>query len=317
MRLTITALLLLPGAAWAQSATTVDALTRLQEILELRLEDGQLSADALRPAVLVSATPRDPAELSWFSTRVVEVLVRTLGAGNLRLCEACMAPRFMASGEQLTLQAGPVGLDEVVRLDDLYRGSSEPARAGIWVDEQRGGISVRIVDLRTGRVLFAQNIDPDLNEVKNTARVYRMSEELERRARGDSLTQAFVDIGMFPGQHISLDWTDQWGETNRNLSGITLSVFDPVIGIGASHYRIVNVVNLSAGAKLIMSLPTAAVRVIGDNDSDVLDPLVTAVGVVRVPFGRSNYGALLAVSTNGQIGIGISLMNISILPFIP
>ena len=50
---------------------------------------------------------------------------------------------------------------------------------------------------------------------------------------------------------------------------------------------------------------------------DVLDPLVTVVGVARVPFGRSNYGGVVTVSTNGQVGIGISLLNISLLPVIP
>jgi len=44
---------------------------------------------------------------------------------------------------------------------------------------------------------------------------------------------------------------------------------------------------------------------------------LTGVAVVRVPFGRSNYGALLSASTNGQVGLGISLLNISLLPVIP
>ena len=38
---------------------------------------------------------------------------------------------------------------------------------------------------------------------------------------------------------------------------------------------------------------------------------------MRIPFGRSNYGALLTASTNGQVGFGISLMNISLLPVLP
>lgn len=308
--------------ASAQSATTVDALERLQETLELRVDQGQLQVESLRPAVLVSATARSPADQSWFVTRVVTALQAGLGSsamgpGGLRLCEACMAPRAFVDGSAVSLQTGPIGLDEVVRLDDLYRGDAEAARAAIWVDEQRGGVSIRIVDLHTGAVLFAQNIDPTLTEVKNTARMYTLSEELERRARGDSLTQSFVDVALYPAQHVSLDWTDQWGDTNRNLSGVTISLFDPVFGIGAAHYRVIDVLNVSVGAKLIMSVPTGAVRALGDNNEDVLDPLLTAVGVVRVPFGRSNYGALLTASTNGRIGFGISLMNINLIPVVP
>jgi hypothetical protein len=312
-------MLLGSGTVLADSATTRDALDRLTEILDLRLEDGRLSAESLRPAVLVSATPRDSASQAWYTTRVIELLERNLGAGSLRLCEACMAPRAHVDAGQMTFQTGPVALDEVVRLDDQYRGKAEPARAAIWIDEQRGGVSVRFVDLRTGRVLFAQNVDPSLVEVQNTERMYTLTQELERRARGDSLTQAFVDLVFYPGQHISLDWTDQWGASNKNLSGFTLSVIDPVVGVGAVHYRNVEPLHMTVGAKLIMSVPTAIVRAVGESESDmeVLDPMLTGVGVLRVPFGRSNFGAVLSASTNGQVGVGISLLNISLLPVLP
>lgn len=267
--------------------------------------------------MLVSATPRVPESQGWYITSVIQVLEKTLGEGGLRLCEACMAPRAFVDEAGLTLQTGPVGLDEVTRLDDQYRGEAEPARVGVWVDEHRGGVSARIVDLRTGRVVFAQNVDPTLVEVKNTARAYTLSEELERRARGDSLTQAFVDAAFYPGQHLSLDWTDQWGATNRNLSGVTLSVYDPVFGVGLAHYRVFEPLHVAVGGKLVMSLPTAIVRALDEDGDDVLDPILSVVGVVRVPFGRSNYGALLTASTNGQIGLGISLMNISLIPVLP
>ena len=179
------------------------------------------------------------------------------------------------------------------------------------------GVSVRIVDLRTGRVIFAQNVDPDLVEVANTERIYTLSEELERRARGDSLTQAFIDFALYPGQHISIDWTEQWGKRNNYLSGISLSALDPVLGIGASHYRAVDFFDVLVGTKVLVSAPTALVRSIGEDTGDVIDPLLTGVVLVRVPFGGSNYGAVLSASTNGQVGIGISLLNISLLPVIP
>ena len=56
---------------------------------------------------------------------------------------------------------------------------------------------------------------------------------------------------------------------------------------------------------------------VGGADTDVIDPLLTGVAITRVPFGRSNYGAILSVSTNGTVGLGISLMNISLLPVLP
>ena len=309
----------LVGAAHAGPDTTRDALDRLEEILELRIEDGAISPREVVPAIIVSTRPRYVESEAWFATRAIEAVQRSLGADNLRLCEACMAPRAWVVDGQLAYQTGPVGLDEVVRLDDQTRGNAAPARSAIWIDEHRGGVSVRIIDLSTGRILYAQNVDPFLVGNDNTERLYTMSEELERRARGESVTQAFVDFAVYPGQHLSLDWTDQWGPKNGSLSGVTLSLFDPVVGIGAVHYQRIKPLNILVGGKGIISLPTALVSAVDDSGGggDLLDPLLTVVGVIRVPFGRSNYGAIATASTNGEIGIGLSLMNIRLLPVIP
>ena len=310
------AALLLSGVAHADSAATRDALDRLEEILELRVEDGVLTPEVVMPAILVSTQPRYESSQAWFAVRAIEVLQRAFGSSGLRLCEACMAPRAHVAEGNLVYQTGAVSLEEIIRLDEQSRGDSRPARSAIWIDEHQGGVSVRIVDLRTARVLFAQNIDPNLIENANSQRMYTLSEELERRARGDSITQAFVDFAFYPGQHISVDWTEQWGKTNNYLSGITISIIDPLVGLGAVHYRATNVFDVLVGGKVIVSMPTALVNSIGD-PGGALDPLLTVVGVVRVPFGRSNYGGVLTASTNGEVGIGISLMNISLLPVLP
>ena len=315
--LLVTALLATP--AQADTVTTRDALDRLEEILQVRIDDGRLDPQEVMPAILVSAEPRYEASQDWFSVRVIEILQGAFGDGGLRLCEACMAPRAYVGNGLLNYQTGPVGLDEVIRLDDNSRGNAPPAQAAIWVEELVSGVAIRIVDLDTARVLFAMNVDPNLIENERSRRNYTLSQELDRRARGDSITQSFVDLALYPGQHLSADFTDQWGPNNRNLSGVTLSLFDPIVGVGANHYRALELGNVLVGGKVILSLPTALVRAVdtGNNPQDAIDPLVTGVAVVRVPFGKSNYGAVATLSTNGQFGLGISLMNIRLLPVIP
>lgn len=303
---------------WATPAATGDALDRLEEVLELRVDDGTIDPREVLPAIVVSVEPRYQESVGWFANRALEVLGRAFGKSGLRLCEACMAPRAWVEEGSLTWQTGPVSLDEVVRLDASTRGDALPARSAIWVEEHRGGVGVRIVDLGTGRVIFAQNVDPLLVENANTQRMATLTEELERRARGDALAQTFVDAAVYPGQHISLDFTDQWGKTNANLSGVTLSLFDPVVGLGVCHYRSTRLFNTQLGVKGIVSLPTAVASALTQDDEiEVIDPLLTAVGVVRVPFGRSNYGLLATVSTNGEIGLGLSLLNVRLLPVLP
>ena len=310
------ALLLSALPAWAGPQTTRDALERVQETLELRIDEGRLKPEDLSPAVLVSARPRYTDSADWYETRVVEILVSVLGPGALRVCEACKVPRTYVEGGALVYQSGPIGLDEVIRLDEQTRGTSAAARTAIWLDEYRGGVSLRIVDLRNGSVLYAQNVDPMLIETKNTERVYSLAAELERRARGDSLTQTFADFALVPGQHISFDFTDQWGSRNQNLSGATISLFDPLLGVGACHYRRMPFLNMLVGGKVVFSIPTAAANALAQTEDpiEIIDPLVTGAAVVRVPFGRSNYGGVLTVSTNGRVGVGISLMNVQFLP---
>ena len=75
--------------------------------------------------------------------------------------------------------------------------------------------------------------------------------------------------------------------------------------------------DILVGGKAIVSLPTAVARSVSQDTGDILDPILTGVAVVRVPFGRGNYGGVMTVSTNGQLGLGISLLNISLLPVIP
>ncbi len=316
LKLAMACLLLVTGTAQAGTDNTRYSLDRLEEVLELRIEDGRLSSEDVLPAILVSVEPCFEESQGWYAARVIELLEDAFGDSGLRLCEACMAPRAFVGQGTLSWQTGPVSLDEIALLDEQSRGAAQPARTAIWLDEHRGGVALRIVDLHTARVVYAQNVDPNLVENENTERIYTLSEELERRARGDSITQAFVDLALYPGQHISIDWTEQWGSTNNNLSGVTLSAVDPVVGVGAVHYRCIDVVDILVGGKLIVSMPTAVARSVGDV-GDVIDPLVTAAAVIRVPFGRSNYGAVLTASTNGQIAAGVSLMNISLLPVLP
>lgn len=310
--------------ALAERMTTRDALDRLEGVLEVHLEDGVLDRVDVVPALVVSTQVRFEESKGWFATEALVVLTKVFGAGALRVCEACMAPRTLVREGYLEQSAGPIGLDEVIRLDASGGGSGEAARTAIWLDEHASGVALKIVDLRTARVIWAENVDPQQREARDTEELMKVSREQERRARGDSLTQVFVDATFFPGQHVSLDWTDQWGDTNSNFTGVTISLFDPIVGLGAAYYRAFDFGHLwgvhiapQVGAKVILSIPTTIIRAVtGEEPDEVLDPIITGVGVLRLPFGDTNYGLVVTLSTNGRFGVGLSLLNVSLLPVI-
>jgi hypothetical protein len=309
---------LLPTAALAQREASRQALSRLDETLTLRLREGGFDVKALLPAIVVSVNPAFEETRTWYPTEALATLVRVFGAAGLRACDACMAPRTYIQEGLVEQVSTNLGAAEIVRLDETSRGSSAPARTAIWLDETAEGVSLRIVDLDNSRILLAENFDAAMRGAARTRRNLALIRELDRRARGDSITHTFFDVTIYPGQHVSLDWTDQWGDTNANLSGFSLSLFDPVLGVGGAYYRVIpSALNISVGAKLLMSVPTSLVQGITGESVELIDPLLTAVFMVRLPIARSNYGITFSASTNGQVGIGISLMNISLLPFLP
>jgi hypothetical protein len=309
---------LLPMTAFAQRETTREALTRFEETLALRLNDGAFVVKDLTPAIIVSVTPAFEESRAWYPTEALATLVRVFGAASLRSCEACMAPRLYVEQGRLEQLTAHLGTAEITRLDELSRGSTTPARTAIWLDETAEGVSLRIIDLKNSRIVLAENFAPGMTESARTRGNFALARELERRARGDSLTHTFIDVTMYPGQHVSLDWTEQWGDTNANLSGVSVSFYDPVLGIGAAYYRVVpRALNIMVGAKVLLSVPTALVSGITGESQQLIDPLLTGVLMVRMPIGRSNYGVTLSASTNGQIGFGFSLMNLTVLPFLP
>ncbi len=309
---------LLPTAALAQRDTSREALARLEETLTQRLEVGGFALKDVTPAIVVSVAPAFEESRAWYPTAALQSLVRVFGSASLRSCEACMAPRLFVEQGKLEQFTTTLGAEEIIRLDENARGTAAPARVAIWLDETPEGVSLRIIELSNSRIVLAENFDPSLIEMTRTRRNFTLTQELERRARGDSLTHTFLDVTLYPGQHVSLDWAEQWGDSNANLAGVSLSAYDPVIGVGGAYYRIIpNALNLAVGGKVLLSVPTAVASGISGEAVDVLDPMLTAVFVARLPIASSNYGITFTASTNGNIGLGFSLMNITALPILP
>jgi hypothetical protein len=267
---------------------------------------------------VVSVEARYQQSTRWFASAALTTLGRVFGRGSLRLCEACSSPRTFVEEGRLEQTIGSPGISELVRLDESLRGKAPPARAALWLDESAAGVSLRIVQLDSSRLVLAENVDPALEERARSTRTFTLTRELERRARGDGLAHAFVDFAVYPGQHLSMDWVDQWGDSNQNLSGVTLSLFDPILGLGGCYYRVIpEAYNLLVGGQVIMSVPTAFVRSASSTNTDVIDPLLTGVLVMRVPLFNSNYGLFFSASTNGRVGVGLSALNFSVLPVLP
>lgn len=311
-----------PEDALAQSHTTVDALARFEERVANRVEDQGLKLDDLFPILVVSVQPAYEESRASYPVAAIQSLGRAFGTPNLRLCEACMAPRLHLADGRVEQNASSPTTEELVRLDTLARGTAKPARTAVWLDETPSGVALRLISLDDSRILMAENFDPRLLESLRSIGNSNYLREVERRARGDSITHTLFDISAYPGPHVSLDILEQWGDTNRNLSGFSFSFWDPVGGVGAGYHRVVpEALNISVGVKVLVSVPTALATALSswsdEGTTDLIDPLFTGVFVARVPLGRSNFAATLTLSTNGGLGLGITLLDPMLLPFLP
>lgn len=310
-------LVLVAAPAFAQREATRGALARLEELLPRRLNDGALSMKELTPALVVSTLPAFEQTRAWYPAAALSTLARTFSAGALRACEACMAQRLTVEDGRIEQVATSLSVQDLVRLDEATRGTSPPAVTGIWLDETAEGVAVRMVDLRNGRILIAENVDEKLSTQVQSRDSISKAQELDRRSRGDSLTHLFVDLGIGPQQHVSFDWLEQWGPDNCNLSGFSISVVDPVLGLGVSYFRVIPFAfNLMVGAKFFVSVPNALAGAFSDGPPPNLlgDQMFTGAAQLRLPLFKTNYALFASLSTNGRVSFGITLLNISFLP---
>lgn len=307
------------ASVFAQTEDTREALYRLEETLSMRVSEGQLAKKDVLPMMVVSAKPIYEKSTNWYPTAALSTLGKIFGLSNLRSCEACTAPRLYADDSRLEQNTGEVTVAEIIRLEESTFGKAT-SKTAVWLDETVTGVSVRIIDLGTSRIIYADNFDARLKEQAKSKKTASLTEELERRQRGDSLTHTFIDIGVlaYPAPHLGLSWVEQWGDTNANLTGFSFTLSDPVIGLGLEYFRIIpQAWNLMIGAKVLLSAPSAVASAITGESTRVIDPLVTGVVMARLPLFRSNYGVFVFFSTNLRVGIGLTLLNTLWSPLIP
>lgn len=306
-----------PGAL-AQRESSMAGLDRMEETLQPLAEAGRLAPSRVGPVLLVGAKPAYERTGTWFPAAATAAAVRVFGHGYVRVCEACMNPTVHAANGKLEYSSAHT-LPMLARLDDELRGQGAPAKTALWIDETPTGVAVRIVALGSGQVLYAGHFDDRMTQQAQTADVYKSSTELSRRLRGESLTHIVTDLGITPNPRLSFDVLEQFGAHNEHLAGVTFSFGAPVLGVGASyHYVMSGLWNLSLGGQVLLSIPEGVVAAIPDADvSTGLDPLWTGVLVARWPIPQTSFALNATATTSGSFAVGISMLDTSILPFLP
>lgn len=311
----------------AQRATTEGGLARAREAIAEAQRDGGVPGDVV--VLLVSARPAFTETKASFPAAATAVVVEAFGARQVRACDACMNPRLVQGESSLLYETGEAGLQTLLALDAGARGSAPAARLALWLDETPAGVALRIVDLADGAVLLSRHLEPGLDTRQRSARHVSVTEDIERRLRGDSLTHVHWNLGLYPGQHLGLELLDQFGPQRQDMAGLSLTLINPVAGIGGAYQRVFpEAWNVTVGAKVIIGIPGLVIQTLNDQTganadfTNFIGGPVTAMASAQLPIFDTNYAVFAFAGLHlprfsPSVGVGISLLNVHVLPILP
>ncbi|MCX6131646.1 MAG: hypothetical protein NTX25_21615 [Proteobacteria bacterium] len=176
-------------------------------------------------------------------------------------------------------------------------------------------LSIRMVVLNSGELIFASTIDSKVEWSSRSMRNFTDSRLRERQVRGEAIIHRHIDLGLLPlggAPHIGWSIMQQWGSSNQYLSGISISLSNPLLGIGVNWFKVFPRLNNSLiGFKVLGSIPELLTKSLskGSGSSGLTgDQALTVLGMIKYPlFGQPEQFYLNAyVSSGGSIGFGLS-----------
>jgi hypothetical protein len=280
------------------SSLLLDWQQRVQE----HIEDGIISKRSLSPLVLVSVKDGENAASAKVINKTISAVSRVFRR-QVMLCEQCLNPQ-MRPGSDLYYRYGNISFLDV---KDIYKDQKLKPKAALWISYDNGVMSYRIIALDTGRVIYSENIQENMDWNGRSIRNFSKSRMQERVSRQDAISHHQWDLGLYPDVHLGYSFLNQWGKYNKNLTGLTFSIANPNFAIGIAAFRILDLPSHPIiGAKLMVKLPEAVGSSFSDEDS-TSDALV-AQFIVKQPF-PGNWGSLMAIgliNTDGTLAIGVS-----------
>ena len=294
-------LLLVTGTLHGQS-TISTLLGDWQQRMEEHKEDGLWRDREVSPIALVAVSQGETKASSKVINQTIGMASRIFPR-NLMVCEVCLNPE-MQPGSGLYYRYGQVSLEDV---RNAYRDIERKPIAALWVSYNKGMLSYRIVSLETGHVIYSENIHENMDWNGRSIRNFSKSRMAERVGRHEAIYHHQWDLGLYPGFHLGYSFLNQWGQHNDYLSGLTMSVAGPLLGLGVAFFKVIDSpAHPLVGVKLMVNLPEAAGSALS-NESSGGEALVGQF-IAKYPF-PGNMGGLLGIgliNTDGTVALGVS-----------
>jgi hypothetical protein len=299
--------------ALALLGQTNSDLAILEDTLRSRIEDEKDFKKSVFPLLLATPLHHWAESKADFAASVTKVLTDVgTEADAVIACTDCDTWRLnVASNNQLQINNGELTLTELSYLRKMPKYGE--ARAVAMVRETPSGVEMKVISIEDGRILFYTLADSSKSLDAQTPYL-NYARERDRRLNGEALSYVFVNIGVYPQGLFQLEFVEQWGDRNQHISGIGLSLVNPVFSIGAVyHYMFPNIKRMHATGALYYPLQNALADAAGQNEN-LADSFVVQA-MIQYAFANS-YAVFAAVSSEGSLSAGFSFYNPLFLPFL-
>ncbi len=299
--------------ALALLGQTSSDLAILEDTLRYRLEEDQGFKKSLFPLLLATPLHHWAESKADFAASVTKVLT-DIGteAEAVIACIDCDTWRLnVASNNQLQINNGELSLTELSYLRKMPKYGE--ARAVAFVRETPSGVEMKVISIEDGRILFYTLADSSKNLDGETPYL-NYARERDRRLNGEALSYVFINLGLYPEGLFQLEFVEQWGDRNQHISGIGLSLFNPIFSLGAVyHYMLPNIKKMHVSGALYYPLQNALADAAGKNE-DLADSFVVQA-MVQYAFANS-YAVFASANSEGTLSIGFNFYNPLFLPFL-
>lgn len=301
------------GSAQAMLGQTQSDLSILEDTLRSRFEDEGGLKKAIFPMLLATPVHHWTESKADFAAGVTRILTRVAGAADAIIaCTECDTWRLHVSAQnQLEIHNGELSLNELATLRKILKYGEAHSMA--LVRETPTGVEMKVISIEDGRILFYTLADSSKN-LDDATPYLNYARERDRRLSGESLSYVFVNMGLYPQGLFQLEFVEQWGDRNQHISGIGLSLFNPVFALGAVyHYMFPRIRKLHVSGSFYYPLQNALADAAGSNDG----PSSSFVGQAMIQYAFANsYAVFASVNSEGSLSLGFNFYNPLFMPFV-
>lgn len=269
----------------------------------------------ITPVLIAPPSPYWQESKDDFQAAVMETLSHVFtNPGDMIVCSQCSESRVYMSGDHRSvMQNGEISLSDLARLRQYPAYAA--AKSLLIIRETPSGVSVRVIAVDDGRILYAGLAD-STRTLADAEPPMRLARELDRRQRGEALNYINIDLGVYPTALVQLKFLEQWGSRNQHMSGFALSAYNPngALGINYSYMLPFWERRLVAAATGFYKLESMFQQKSGQDENG---NSAAIVGQLMVTYAISgSYGAFITGNTDGKFSVGVTLMNPILFPFL-